>query len=66
MFSEDEKKWIVLELARTASAAAVRGAFLAHFEIKGRATLKYKPFMFTGVRVHFEDFGSVHKKNGNQ
>lgn len=61
MFSEDEKKWIVREFARTTSPAAVRRSFLAHFKIKGRATVKYKLFMFTRVRNHFEDFGSVHR-----
>ena len=60
MFSENEKKWIVLEFARTASAATVRRAFIAHFKIKGRATVGYKLLMFTRIRDHFEKFGSVH------
>lgn len=62
MFSEDEKKWIVKEFARTTSTAAVRRAFFVYFKIKGRPTLKYKPFMFTRVRDHFENFGSVHRR----
>ena len=87
MFSEDEKKWIVLEFARTASPAVVRRAFLAqlfardfsHIEglyptvalplilMKGRATVGYKPSMFTRVCDHFKDFGSVQrKKNGRK
>ena len=62
MFSEDEKKWIVLEFPRTASTIADRRAFLAHFKMKGRVTVGYKPLMFARVCDHFEDFGSVHRK----
>ena len=60
MFSEDEKKWILLEFARTASAAAVRRAFIAHFKIKGRVTVVNKHIIFTRNHDHFEKFRSVH------
>ena len=66
MFSTDEKKWIVLEFARTSSPAAVRRKFLLHFKIKGWHALKYKPYMFTRVRDHFADSGSVHSRKGQK
>ena len=60
MFSEDEKKWIVLEFAKTPSAASVERAFIVHFKIKGKATVRYQHVLFTIIRDNFEKFGSVH------
>jgi hypothetical protein len=66
MFSELEKKWVVLEFARTPSPSAVRRAFLSHFKIRGRATEPYQLIKFIRVRDLFEKSGSIHKQKSTR
>ena len=62
MFSEVEKKWIILQFAKAPSPSTVRREFLLHFKIKGRAAKSYTLIKFTRVRDHFNETGSIHKK----
>ena len=62
MFSELEKKWIILQFAKTPPSTVVRREFILHFKTSGRAAKFYQLIQFTGVLDHFNETGSIHKK----
>ncbi|QQP56643.1 Hypothetical protein FKW44_001371 [Caligus rogercresseyi] len=63
MFSELEKKWIILQFGKTPSPSTVRREFILHFKISGRAAKSYQLIQFTRVLDHFTKTCSIHKKN---
>ena len=61
MFSELEKKWIILQLAET-PPSTVHREFMLHLKISGRTAKSYQLIQFTRVLNHFNETGSIHKK----
>lgn len=64
MFSDDQKKWIILQFGKTPSPTAVRRNFLHHFKIRGRATIKYNVSSFARVLKCFDETGSIRRIKG--
>ncbi|QQP51503.1 Hypothetical protein FKW44_012887 [Caligus rogercresseyi] len=62
MFSELEKKWIILQFGKTPSPSTVHQEFILHFKISGRAAKSSKLIQFTRVLDHFNKTSSIHKK----
>ena len=62
MFSELEKKWIILQFAKTHSLSTVRREFILHFKIIGRAAKSNQMIQFTRILVHFNETGSIRNK----
>ena len=62
VFSDEQKRWIILEYGASRSSTVVRRTFFNKYGINGRKNEKYRLRYFGRVIENFSDNGSVTKK----